>query len=108
VDTKKQKGKDGSIVQVAMGKGIGSFYSSGNEGEWATLTQFAGYLLSNYFEQYKLYMKLAQTNKDMDKKKKKLEDVLKEKSDLESGISNDSLQIANFNDALLQLKTKKQ
>jgi hypothetical protein len=53
-------------------------------------------------------MKLAQTNKDMDKKKKKLEDVLKEKSDLESGISNDSLQIANFNDALLQLKTKKQ
>ncbi len=108
VDTKKQKGKDGSVISIAVGKGIGNFFNTGNDNVWKDLTQFAGYLQSNYFEQFKLYTQLSQVGKDMDKKKKKLDDVLKQKSELESGISNDSLQIVNFNDALLKLKTKQQ
>ncbi|MFT4154958.1 hypothetical protein [Parafilimonas sp.] len=106
VDPRRQKGKDGSTISIAVGKDVGSFYSPGNSGVWNTLTQFADYLQSNYFEQHKLYVKLSDTNKDMDKKMKKLQDVLKEKSELESNISKDSLQISNLNDALLKLKTK--
>lgn len=108
VENKKQKGKDASIINIAVGKGIGNFFSPDDKKVWDDVKQFAEYLQTNYFEQYKLYVQLAETTKNMEKRKKKLDDVLKEKADLESNISNDSLQIVNFNEALLKLKTKKQ
>lgn len=108
VENKKQKGKDASIISIAVGKGIGNFFSPDDKKVWDDVKQFVEYLQTNYFEQYKLYVQLAETTKNMEKRKKKLDDVLKEKADLESNISNDSLQIVNFNEALLKLKTKKQ
>ena len=108
VETKKQKGKDASVVYIVSSRGNNNFYSENDQDKWNELKDFAAYLQTNYFEQYKLYTQLAATNKDMEKKKKKLDDLLKEKSALESNISNDSLQIVNFNEALLKLKTKKQ
>ena len=108
VENKKQKGKDAALVYITVGKGTGNFYSESDKEAWGVLKEFASYLQTNYFEQYKLYTQLASVNKDMDKRKKKLDDLLKEKSELESTISNDSLQIINLNEQLLKLKTKKQ
>ena len=108
VENKKQKGKDASIISIAVGKGVNNFFSSDDKKVLDEVKQFAEFMQTNYFEQFKLYTQLAAVNKDMDKKKKKLADLLKEKSELESNISNDSLQIVNFNESLLKLKTKKQ
>jgi len=108
VENKKQKGKDASIVSIAIGKGINNFFTSGDKNVLDEVKQFAEFMQTNFFEQYKLYTQLANVSKDMDKKKKKLDDLLKEKSELESNISNDSLQIINFNEALLKLKARKQ
>ena len=108
VENKKQKGKDASVIYIAVGKGTNNFYSESDKESWGGLKNFASHLQTNYFEQYKLYTQLASVNKDMDKRKKKLDDLLKEKSELESSISNDSLQIVNLNEQLLKLKTKKE
>jgi len=108
-ENKKQKGKDASTVYIAVSRGLNNFLTPDNDKQaWGQLKDYASYMQSNYFEQYKLYTQLAATTKDMEKKKIKLDEVLKEKSDLESNISNDSLQIVNFNEALLKLKAKKQ
>ncbi|QEC69389.1 hypothetical protein FRZ67_19550 [Panacibacter ginsenosidivorans] len=108
-ENKKQKGKDASTVYITASRGLTNFLTPDNDQKvWSQLRDYASYMQSNYFEQYKLYVQLADVSKDMDKKKKKLDDVLKEKADLESNISNDSLQIVNFNEALLKLKIKKQ
>lgn len=107
VEEKKQKGKDGSIIYIATSKGNNNFFTYEDKA-WTELKDFASFMQTNYFEQHKLYVQLAGTNKDMEKKKKKLNDLLKEKSELETGISSDSTQIVNFNEALLKLKTKKQ
>jgi len=108
-ETKKQKGKDASTVYIAVSRGLDNFLTPENDRKsWDQLKDYASYIQSNYFEQYKLYTQLAAVNKDMEKNKTKLNDLLKEKSQLESNISNDSLQIVNFNDALLKLKAKKQ
>lgn len=108
-ENKKQKGKDASTVYIAVSKGLDNFITPENDSKsWGQLKEYASYMQSNFFEQYKLYTQLAATNKDMEKNKTKLDELLKEKSQLESNIHNDSLQIANFNDALLKLKSKKQ
>jgi hypothetical protein len=108
-ENKKQKGKDGSIVYIAVSRGLNNFLTPENDKQgWGQLKDYASYMQSNFFEQYKLYTQLAAVNKDMEKNKTKLNELLKEKSELESNISNDSLQIVNFNDALLKLKAKKQ
>jgi len=108
-ETKKQKGKDASTVYIAVSRGLDNFLTPENDRKsWDQLKDYASYIQSNYFEQYKLYTQLAAVNKDMEKNKTKLNDLLKEKSQLESNINNDSLQIVNFNDALLKLKAKKQ
>ncbi|MBG9378601.1 hypothetical protein I5907_20380 [Panacibacter sp. DH6] len=107
VEEKKQKGKDASVVYMAAAKSGTNFFSYDDKA-WSELKDFAAFLQSNYFEQHKLYVQLAGTNKDLEKKKKKLEELLKEKSALESGISTDSAQIVNFNESLMKLKAKKQ
>jgi hypothetical protein len=108
-ENKKQKGKDASTVYIAVSKGLDNFITLENDSKsWNQLKDYASYMQSNFFEQYKLYTQLAATNKDMEKNKTKLNELLKEKSQLESNINNDSLQIVNFNDALLKLKAKKQ
>jgi hypothetical protein len=108
VESKKQKGKDAALVYITVGKGTGNFYSESDKEAWSGLKEFASYLQTNYFEQYKLYTQLASVNKDMEKRKKKLADLQKEKSELESNISNDSLQVINLHEQLLKLKTKKE
>lgn len=109
VENKKQKGKDAASVYITAAKGTDNFFSPENDrATWGQLKDFASYLQSNYFEQYKLYTQLAEVSKDMEKKKKKLDDLLKEKYELETNISTDSSQIVNMNEQLLKLKTKKQ
>ena len=109
VENKKQKGKDAASVYITAAKGTDNFFSPENDrATWGQLKDFASYLQSNYFEQYKLYTQLAAVNKDMEKKKKKLDDLLKENYELETNISTDSSQIVNMNEQLLKLKTKKQ
>ncbi|CAN5604856.1 hypothetical protein BH10BAC2_BH10BAC2_05000 [soil metagenome] len=107
VENRKQKGKDGATVYVAASKN-GNFFSESDKDAWGQMREYAAYMQSNYFEQYKLYTQLAAVNKDMDKKKTKLDELLKEKYELETNISTDSSQVVNINEQLLKLKTKKQ
>lgn len=107
VENKKQKGKDASVIYIAVGKGA-NFFTENDKGTWDELRSYASYMQANYFEQYKLYTQLATVNKDLDKRKKKLDELLKEKSELENGINSDSLQIFNINEQLLKLKAKKE
>jgi len=108
-DTKKQKGADASTVYIAVSKGYNNFFSPENDkAAWSQLKDFASYLQTNYFEQFKLNTSLASVSKDLDKQQKKLIDLLKEKSQLEASISSDSAQIASLRDQLLKLKAKKQ
>lgn len=108
VDSKKQKGPDASTVYIAAAKNNNFISPENDKQTWNDLSTFANYMQSNYFEQYKVNTSLADLSKDLDKQKKKLDDILKQKSQLESNIASDSTQIANLHDQLLKLKAKKQ
>ncbi|MEP6844657.1 MAG: hypothetical protein ABI861_01580 [Panacibacter sp.] len=108
-ENKKQKGKDASIIYIAISKGFNNFLSPEKDKQvWSELKNFATYMQANYFEQYKLYTHLADLSKDLEKKKKKLDDLLKEKYDLETSISAESAEIESLNEQLLKLKTSNQ
>lgn len=109
VENRKQKGDDAATIYIAVSKGVNNFLSPENDKEaWSQVKDFAAFMQNNYLEQYKLNTKLAALIKDLDKKRKKLDDVLKEKYELETGINSDSLQTIDLQEQLMKLKVKKQ
>ena len=104
VNTKKQKGKDGSAIFLSVSN-FGKFLSPDNDPSgWASVKNFASFLESNYFQQYEINTTIASVSKEIDKHRKKLVDVLKQKSDLETSITSDSLKVVNLQSQLMQLK----
>lgn len=107
VNGRKIKTGDAASVYVAISKN-GIFFSPENDKqEWGRIKEYASYLQQNYFQQYSISNKLADVQKEMDKKNKKLTDINKQKLDLETGISKDSALISTLQIQLMDLKAKK-
>ncbi len=107
VDTKKQKGPDATTICVAASKGYNNFISLQSDTRtWNDFKNFAVYLQSNYFEQYKTRQNILSLTKDLNKQNSRLKDVEDEKQKLEKDIADKNLQMAALLTSLNKLKGK--
>ncbi|MEP7317870.1 MAG: hypothetical protein ABI921_03995 [Panacibacter sp.] len=106
VDTKKQKGPDIATLYVAATKGYKNFISPSNK-NWDDFKKFADYLRSNILERYRIRLSLADLSKELDKQRKKLSDVTKQKIELETSISTDSAKVVSLQEQLQKLRERK-
>lgn len=106
VDTKKQKGADVSSVYMAISKGYKNFISPENK-QWDDFKKFANYLQTNILERYRIRLSVADINKEMEKQRKKLSDILRQKTELETSISTDSAKLVSLQEQLLKLRETK-
>lgn len=107
VNERKLKNGDASDIYLVVTKN-GTFLSPDDKSDWDKVKQYATYLQQNFFKQFQLNTLLMDTQKDMDKKNKKLADVNKQKLELETGITKDSSLISNLQSQLLELRAKKE
>lgn len=107
VNDKKVKTGSASSVYVAASKNNVFIGPESQVRDWNTLKDYVSYLQSNFFEQYQINKEMAALNKDLDKQRKKLQELEKQKLDLENSISTDSSRVAGLLDELYKLRTKK-
>ena len=108
VDDKKIKTGSASTVYVAASKNNEFVGPDKHAKDWATLKDYVNYMQANFFEQYQISKEMAALNKDLDKSKRKLQELEKEKLQLENSISTDSTRMAGLADELFKLRSKKQ
>ncbi len=108
VDAKKIKTGAASTVYVAASRSNEFIGPTTHAKDWGTLKDYVSYMQSNFFEQYQLQKEMASLNKDLDKQKKKLQELEKQKLELENSISTDSTRVAGLLDELYKLRSKKQ
>lgn len=106
IDTKKQKGPDIASLYIAVSKGYNNFISPENK-SWDDFKKFADYLRTNILERYRIRLSVADLSKELDKHRKKLSDVLKQKVELETSISTDSSKIVSLQEQLYKLRSTK-
>ncbi len=106
VDTKKQKGPDVSSVYLAVSKGYKNFIAPESQ-QWSDFKKFANYLQNNILERYRIRLSVADINKEMDKQKKKLNEITRQKIELETSISTDSTKLVSLQDQYLKLRETK-
>jgi hypothetical protein len=103
IDTRKQKGPDATTVYIAASKGYNNFLvSSAEDAAWNNFKAFAEFLRSNYLQQYRLKQNIADVKKQWKKDNDKLNDLLKDKTKLESNIDDENKKMA---DLAAQLQT---
>ena len=106
IDTKKQKGPDIASVYIAISKGYNNFISP-SDYQWSDFKKFADYLRSNILERYRIKLSVEDLSKELDRHRKKLSDVLKQKVELETSISTDSAKIVSLQEQLYKLRSTK-
>jgi hypothetical protein len=106
VDSKKQKGP--ATIYIAVSKGYNNFLSFEKDSKiWVDVKKFAEYLRSNIIEQYRITTSVASITKELEKNRKKLLDINKQKIELENNISIDSARVASLQEQLYKLKAVK-
>ena len=103
VETKKQKGPDVTVVNIAVSQGYNNFANSQSE-IWKNLSRFGEYLRSNILEQFRVTAKVNDLNKDLKKAKNKLDDIEKDKADAEKTIAEKTKELATLQAQLEGLK----
>ncbi len=106
VDAKKQKGPDIATIYVAASKGYKNFITPESR-SWDDFKYFADYLRNNILERYRIKLTVEELTKNLDKQRKKLGDVLKQKIELETSISTDSSKVASLQEQLFKLRNEK-
>ena len=106
IDAKKQKGPDIATIYVAASKGYKNFITPESR-SWDDFKYFADYLRNNILERYRIKLTVEELTKNLDKQRKKLGDVLKQKIELETSISTDSSKVASLQEQLFKLRNEK-
>ncbi len=106
VDTKKQKGQDLASIYIAVTKGYKNFITPDSR-NWNDFKDFADYLRTNILERYRIRLSVTELSKSLDKQRKKLADVLKQKVELETGINTDSTKVVSLQEQLNKLRSEK-
>lgn len=106
VDSKKHKGADIATIYVAASKGYKNFITPESR-QWDDFKYFADYLRNNILERYRIKLTVEELTKNLDKQRKKLGDVLKQKIELETSISTDSSKVASLQEQLFKLRNEK-
>jgi hypothetical protein len=105
VDSKKQKGTDAATIYIAAASGYNTFITPDSK-QWSGLKKFAEYLRTNAFEKYNVLLSINDLTKQLDKQRKKLADILKQKLETENSIISDSTRMVDLQDMLIKLQNR--
>lgn len=105
VDSKKQKGTDAATIYIAAASGYNTFITPDSK-QWSGLKKFAEYLRTNAFEKYNVLQSINDLTRQLDKQRKKLADILKQKLETENSITSDSTRMVGLQDMLIKLQNR--